>query len=360
VLKVFLVYLLIEFVASTLFYDYNFLEYFFRLKGLWASFLVFPFMLLIKRGGFMYLVKLVFPVAIVANILYILSALTGVAFMPGIGIEKQFLPGGLEVFRVWGGTFYGDFLFLGFVFEWVTKKFRLWQLFPFILFVLPQILAFGRGAWLYYAFTVLFMFMWNFLRKKEFKVAFRQLIIYSMVGIATVYSFMWFVPKADYLTEAIFSRVSEGEQDVKFQEGTFGTRLESSDRLVQLWLNSNILFGIGMHPLWVIKPVTEEENLYSWGFADVTWAGVLAAYGIIGFVTALYFQVYFLYLTFIVIKRSKTLDVYVFLALTLFTRLFFDTVLNYASGFLSITILGFWTMVFQLAGTIYKYEHINE
>ena len=39
-----------------------------------------------------------------------------------------------------------------------------------------------------------------------------------------------------------------------------------------------------MHPLWVIKPETVEEYSYTWGFSDVGWASVLAAYGLVGFI----------------------------------------------------------------------------
>ncbi len=56
--KIFLLYLLFEFVVSFIRYGFNPLEYFFRLKGIWTSFLVFPYMLLIKRNGFSFLIKL--------------------------------------------------------------------------------------------------------------------------------------------------------------------------------------------------------------------------------------------------------------------------------------------------------------
>src|SRR5260221_587082 len=123
ILKLMLLYLLAEFFVSCTLYDYNVIEYFFRLKGIWTSFMVFPFMLLIERRAFTYLIKLVLPVAIVSNVLYILSSVTGVAFLPGIGIEKQLLPGGLQVFRVYGGTFYGEWFFLGILYTWITTKF---------------------------------------------------------------------------------------------------------------------------------------------------------------------------------------------------------------------------------------------
>ncbi len=117
IVKILLVYLLAEFIISVVQYGQNPLEYFFRLKSLWSSFLVFPYLLLFKRNGFNYLIKLVLPVAIVSNILYILTALTGKAFLPGLDIVKQTLPGGLQVLRVYGGTFWGELFFLGFIYH---------------------------------------------------------------------------------------------------------------------------------------------------------------------------------------------------------------------------------------------------
>ncbi len=91
--KLMLIYLLLEFIISTIYYSQNPIEYFFRLKYLWFSFLIFPFLLLLKRNGLNYLVKLVIPVAIVSNILYILTALSGKPFLPGVDIVTQTLPG---------------------------------------------------------------------------------------------------------------------------------------------------------------------------------------------------------------------------------------------------------------------------
>src|SRR5207253_2042387 len=122
-------------------------EYAFRLKGLWSSFLVFPFLLLYKRNGLGFFIKILFPVAIISNVLYILTALTGIAFLPDITIISQRLPGEIVVYRVYGGTFFGEMFFLGFVYMWITRKFRFWQLFLVLLFLLPHILAFGRAAW---------------------------------------------------------------------------------------------------------------------------------------------------------------------------------------------------------------------
>lgn len=360
IIKLMLVYLLAQFLVSCILYDYNILEYFFRLKSIWMSFLVFPFLLLLKRKGLPYFIKLILPVTIVSNILYILSALSGVAFLPGIDIVKQSLPGGLEVYRVYGGIFFGDFFFLGFIYIWITDKFRLYQLFLVILFAMPLILTFGRQSWIYYTLTLFIMFVWNSLRKKEFRLVLRQIVLLVVLGVSLIYVFVTYIPRSDYLTEAIGARIEQGESDVSNSEGTYGTRLNSVNVLVGLWLNNNLLFGIGMHPMWVVRAVTQEEIAYTWGFSDVGWASVLAAYGICGFSMALFFQIYFLFTSFKIIKRTKRNDIYTFFVLMFFSRLLFDSVLNYSTQFFTTGLLGFGGLALYIAASTYKYERLNE
>jgi len=100
VVKIFLAYLVFEFVISAFRYGFSPLEYFFRLKGVWTSFLVFPYLLLHKRKGFTFLIKLFFPLAIISNLLYVLTALTGIPFLPDVSIIVQQLPGDIQVYRV--------------------------------------------------------------------------------------------------------------------------------------------------------------------------------------------------------------------------------------------------------------------
>jgi O-Antigen ligase len=360
ILKLMLVYLLGQFIVSCILYNYNILEYFFRLKGIWLSFLVFPFLLLMKRKALPYLVKIILPVAIVSNILYILSALTGIAFLPEIGIAKQDLPGGLQVYRVFGGTFFGELFFLGFIYQWITDKFRLYQLPLVILFIIPHILAFGRSAWMYFTFTIIIMFVWYSLKKRDFRIAMRQVVLLVVLGVTLIYAFIQFIPRSEYFTEAIQARIGQGADDVKYNEGTYRTRLNSVDALLELWMNNNILFGIGMHPLWVVKPVTEEENLYAWGFSDVNWAAILAAYGLVGFLLALYFQGYYAVQSFKIIKKTKKNDLYTFLVIIFFARLLFDSIINYSTNFFTANLYGFESSVLYLAALVCKYEHIDE
>ncbi|HMQ78292.1 MAG TPA: hypothetical protein PKD94_01895 [Ignavibacteria bacterium] len=358
--KILLLYFLFQFVVSSMMYDYNFIELFFRLKGIWMCFLIFPFLLLIKRRALGYLIKIMLPVAIVSNLLYILSAVTGIAFLPDIGISEQNLPGGLKVFRVYGGTFYGELFFLGFIYQWMTKRFRVYQLFLAILFIIPHILAFGRSAWVYFTLTIIIMLVWYSLKMKEFKLAIRQIVLMLVLIFGLFYSFTRFVPQSDYLFEAIEARVEQGQEDIKYKEGTFGTRIANIDALLKLWQSSNIFIGIGMHPLWVVRPETVEENIYAWGFSDVGWASVLTAYGLIGFILAVLFQVYYFVISLKVMKNAVYNDLLVFFVLVFISRLFFDTVINYSYSGLSVGLWGFWSITFYIAALVVKYENIKE
>lgn len=356
IIKFIFVYLFLEFIASTIYYEQNPLEYFFRLKGMWLSLLVFPFLLLMKRNGFNYLIKLVLPVSIVSNVFYILTALTGKAFLPGVDIVTQTLPGGLKVLRVYGGTFYGDVFFLGFIFKWLTERFYKYQLPLAILFVIPHILAFGRGTWVRLALIIVVMVVWNLLRKREFKIILKQAVLFSFLGVTLIYTFITFIPQSDYMVEALSARVIQGQEDYEHNEGTYGTRMASIARLLELWRNNNVLFGIGMHPMWVIKPLTVEEDLYTWGFSDVGWASVLAAYGAVGFLMAVIFQINYFIIILKTLKRSRKYDLPLFFVLMMFSFLFFDTFLDFSTSLFRMGLFGFGTSHILIAMTVYKYE----
>lgn len=358
--KLILLYFFFQFILSSILYGYNAIEFFFRLKGIWMCFLVFPFLLLIKRRALGYLVKLFLPVAIISNILYIMTAVTGIAFLPDVGISEQNLPGGLKVLRVYGGTFYGELFFLGFIYTWITKKFRLYQLGLAIIFIFPHILAFGRSAWVFLSLTIIIMMTWYAIKKKEFRMAFRQIIVVSIFAIALIYAFIKFIPQSEYLIDALEARVLQGQEDIKYKEGTFGTRLANIGALITLWQNSNIFVGIGMHPLWVVKAVTVEENIYAWGFSDVGWASVLAAYGLIGFILAILYQLYYFTNCLKILKKSPHNDLLIFFILVFLSRLFFDSVINFSYMGLSVGLWGFWSTAFYVAVLTYKYENINE
>jgi hypothetical protein len=358
--KLLFIYLFAQFIVSVILYQQNVLEYFFRLKGVWSSLLIFPYLLLLKRNAFNYLVKIILPVAIVSNILYILSALTGIALMPEISIEKTNLPGGLQVNRVYGGTFFGEFLFLGFVYNWIVTKIRLYQVVLAVLFIVPHILAFGRSAWMFFVFSIILMLVWNSLRKREFKIVVKQAVLIVLLVGLIMYAFAQFLPESDRLAESIEARVIQGQEDVENKSGTYGTRLANIAALVDLWQKSNLIFGVGMHPMWVIKPTTTEELIYIWGFSDVRWAGVLAAYGLVGFLMAIAFQIYYMYKSVYIIKKTKSNSVYTFLVLLLLAYLLFDSFINYSYNLFSVRLWGISdTFSFFMAALIYKSVYID-
>jgi hypothetical protein len=359
IVKIFLTYIILQFIGSAIVYDYNnVIEFFFRLKGVWFSFLVFPYMLLLKRKALPYLIKIVFPFAVISNILYIISSVTGVAMMPDISVVKLKLPGGIEVSRVFGGTFFGEIFFLGFIYLWITKKFKLYQLFFVILFIVPHILAFGRAAWIFFIFTIVLIYFWNLLKNKNIKVLIRQVALTIILVASLIYGLREFVPQSDTLAEALGSRLEQGQENVEYKEGTYGTRLLNIAALTNLWLDNNILVGIGMHPMWVIKPETAEESIYAWGFSDIRWAGVLAAYGLIGFILAIVFQIYYMVISLKILKHNVKNDLLIFFILVFLSQLLFDSFINYTYYLTTIGLLGISssTCLF-LTALIYKHEH---
>lgn len=356
--KLILVFLLLEFFVSAIVYKFNIIEYFFRLKGLWTSFFIFPYLLLLKRNGFGYLVKLIFPVAVLSNILYILSAITGVPFLPDVSIYKQVLPGGLEVNRVYGGTFFGESFFLVFFCIWVTKKIRFYQLAFGILFIIPHILAFGRSTWAMMAFSMFTFIVISALRKRDFSLAFKKVFVLGLATVVFVALLMKFMPETEYYIDAIGSRVLQGQDDIQYKEGTYGYRVLSQNALLlNLWLNSDVLFGIGMHPMWVYQPENYEEQLYYNAFSDVSWTAILAAYGAVGFTLFSIFQIYFFVILFKIIKKVKENNIVVYLLILFFIGLLFDTFVAFTYKLLSVGLWGFYsTSSFFVALTVFMYE----
>ena len=355
-MKILLLYMLFQFIISVITYRVNILEYFFRLKYLWMSFLVLPYLLLIKRGGIGYLAKLILPVAIVSNILYIFSAITGVAFLPDIEIVKQDLPGGLKVWRVFGGTFYGEVFMLGIIFYWNEYKFKLIYIPFFIFFALPHILAFGRSAWVFFTFAIVFIIVWRSYRKHDFKTLIKQIVMIGVTITAFVYFFNQFIPQSEQLTEAIEARIQQGQSDLKYGEGTYGTRMANIKVLLDLW-SANPILGIGMNPFWVINAVTVEENIYAWGLADIRWTGMLVVYGIVGFLIAIIFQLYYIILSFRLLKKIQLININYFFVLIFLIGLLRDLVLNYSYVLLTVSLHALGPIVsFYIANIIYFYE----
>lgn len=356
--KILIAYLIFEFVVSAIRYGFNPIEYFFRLKGVWTSFLVFPYLLLLQRGGFTFLIKLIFPVAIISNILYLITALTGIPFLPDVSIIKQGLPGDITVYRVYGGTFYGELFFLGIIYYWITYKFRAWQMGLVALFVFPHVLAFGRLAWVGFAFTILVMILLNSLNKRNYHLLLRQAVILIIMGISISYAFIKFIPESDFYIEALNARIFQGQEDVKHSEGTYGTRvITQNNALVSLWYNSDWFIGIGMHPMWVVGPESREELMYYGALSDVTWPGVLAAYGLIGFAIALLIQIYYVFISIKLIKASGIITIYTFIITLLLAKMLFDSTIGFSYVFISTGLWGlFYMLNIYIPVVVYTYE----
>ncbi len=225
---------------------------------------------------------------------------------------------------------------------------------------MPHILAFGRGVWVKFAFFIIVMAIWNMVKKKNLKTVFRQVALVCILGTLVIYSFIQFIPRSDYYMEALGARVTQGEEDYKYGEGTLGTRLASTQRLVVLWMNSNVLIGIGMHPMWVIKAVTVEESFYTWGFSDVRWASILAAYGAIGFILAIIFQIYYFVVVVKILKHNRNTDILLFLVIILFSTLILDSTIDYSNGLFTFALAGFNSISLEIAAVVYKFEEMNK
>ncbi len=359
--KIFLGYILFEFFWSALSYHFDVIEYFFRLKGLWSSFLIFPFLLLLKRGGLPYLIKIIFPFAVISNFLYIMTALTGVAFLPDVSITVLKLPFGLTVYRVFGGTFYGEQYMIGFIYFWMTKKFKFYQVFFVILFLIPHLLAFGRASWAAISFTIIAIFILGFYYKKNYKNLFRQSIIIVILLVTLIVGFIKLFPDSEYYIDALNERIFQGQEDVTYSEGTYDTRVHfQSDALVRLWLQSNIFVGVGMHPMWVVRPENYEEQVWYNAFCDVTWPGVLAAYGLIGFAIALCFQFYFIFVSAKLVFKLKEFSIYSFFLTTSLFGFIFSTFIIYSFSLISTGLWGFATSNFSIAILVYVYEKCHK
>lgn len=356
--KVFIAYLVFEFVLSAIRYDFNPIEYFFRLKGVWTTFLVFPFMLLIKRGGFPFFIKIVFPVSVISNILYAVTAFTGIPFLPDVSIISQRLPGEIIVYRVFGGTFFGDLFFLGIIYYWVTKWFRIWQIFFAFLFVLPQVLAFGRFAWAYLAFTIFLMIILNSLVKRNFKLIFRQAVILIILGLSLTFIFIKFIPESDFYISALNARIFQGQDDYTHSEGTYGTRVVMQNAaLWELWTKSNLLLGVGMHPMWVVGPESKEEAIYYSAFCDVSGLSVLAAYGLLGFALGCIIQFYYAFLAVKLLRVTKEISIYTLILTLMFSKLLFDSTVGFSYVFLTTSLWGFFVNLnIYIPVLIYLYE----
>jgi hypothetical protein len=260
---------------------------------------------------------------------------------------------------VFGGTFYGEMFFLGFIYYWITNQFKMWHLFFVILFIFPHVLAMGRLAWAALAFSVLLILVMNFLNKKDFRLMFKQVTILVLLSVTAIFTFIQFIPESDFYIRALNSRLFQGQEDVKYSEGTYGTKsITQNSALVSLWKKSDIFFGIGMHPMWVVGPDTREEYIYYSAFSDVGWAAVLAAYGIVGFSISLLFQIYYLINSFRIIKSTKKPGLYLFFITLFLSKLIFDVTVCFSYVFLS-TGLGvlFGNLYIYVPILVYVYEH---
>jgi hypothetical protein len=178
------------------------------------------------------------------------------------------------------------------------------------------------------------------------------------MGISISYAFIKFIPESDFYLDALNARVFQGQEDVKHDEGTYGTRvIMQNNALVYLWMNSDIFLGIGFHPMWVLGPESREEAIIYGAFCDVAWPSVLAAYGAVGFLITLIIQFYYMFLAFKIIRHSPQVNLYTYIILLLFTKLVFDSTIGFSYVFISTGLWGFFTgLNIYVPVLVYMYE----
>ena len=154
------------------------------------------------------------------------------------------------------------------------------------------------------------------------------------------------------------ARLFQGQEDLKYSEGTYGVRVVTQNSsLINLWLNSDVFLGVGMHPMWVVGAETREESVYYSAFSDVVWPSVLAAYGLIGFSIAVLIQIYYFFLSFKILKRIREASIYVLFVTFLFSKLLFDSTVGFSFIFLSTGLWGFFiSLNLYIPVLIYVYE----
>jgi hypothetical protein len=202
------------------------------------------------------------------------------------------------------------------------------------------------------------MILLNSLNKRNYHLLLRQAVILIITGASIIFAFIKFIPESDFYITALNARIFQGQEDLQYGEGTYGTRvIMQNASLIDLWLKSDVLIGVGMHPMWVVGPDSQEEMICYGAFCDVTWPGVLAAYGIIGFAIALFIQFYYMILCFKLIKKSKENSIYIFLITLMLAKLIFDCTVGFSYVFLSTGLWGFFYMLnIYIPVLVHSYE----
>jgi hypothetical protein len=229
-----------------------------------------------------------------------------------------------------------------------------------VLFIIPHILAFGRGAWVSFAFTIFIMVVLHSLRKRQFKVLFRQAVVLILMSGAVVFSFIQFIPESDYYIDAVKARLTQGQEDIKYSEGTYGTRiLMQNNALTKLWSENDLFLGVGMHPMWWLNLKHGRTTCYG-AFCDVGWPAVLAAYGLIGMLFAVILQFYFIFISYKLIRKIPEGSISAFFLVVFLSKLLVDTLISFSISFVSTGLWGFFFIYFYIAFVAYSYEKNKE
>jgi hypothetical protein len=100
-------------------------------------------------------------------------------------------------------------------------------------------------TWAAFAFTIFIMILLNTLHKRNFRILFKQAFVIIVLTLTVIISFVKFIPESDFYIDAIKARLRQGQDDVKYSEGTYGTRvITQNSALIKLWRENDIILGV--------------------------------------------------------------------------------------------------------------------
>ncbi len=135
-------------------------------------------------------------------------------------------------------TLFGFFILLTNPPKALNSRLNLFKFIYCIATVIFILLTFSRGLWFIFCFTLIIFYLFGVARTRIFKHAFVSCIILLLVFFITPSFFKHF----SYI---LLARAQTGFHDLRFREGTLGTRMNTLGYCWNYAKKANILFGVG-------------------------------------------------------------------------------------------------------------------
>ena len=140
-----------------------------------------------------------------------------------------------------------------------------------VLFIIPVFINYARTMWLGLIFALLFLlYLLNIVRKKKISRLIFSIFLVFLIIFNSLFIFSLFFHKN--VVNEIINRVLMTGPEVKYQLGSFGSRLISIDKGINQW-RTNIWFGLG--------PFSIEDLNQTW-LVDIGIFFPLVCIGLIG------------------------------------------------------------------------------